>query len=78
MAGLPNITGYYVGNCGENGECQGALRVTNQRDNAWWQGSVNVARENNLEFNASWSNSIYGNAETVRPRSVVTNFCIKY
>lgn len=31
-----------------------------------------------FNFRASWSNSIYGNSDTVRPRSVVINFCIKY
>ena len=31
-----------------------------------------------IGFNASNSNSIYGNSETVQPKSLIFNYCVKY
>lgn len=38
---------------------------------AGWRGGVDI-------FNASLSNPIYGNSETVQPSSLILNYIIKY
>lgn len=82
-AGLPDIIGNFkvdVFLASENGEpvldgCFKGLKhhliVSSHASSSW-------VAETAVSFDASYSNSIYGNAETVRPRSVVINFCIKY
>lgn len=70
-AGLPNITGEYRNNCGDGpNDTDGAIYVTNSRNNAWWTGATNVARYNQLNFDASRSSSIYGNSTTVQPQAI--------
>lgn len=36
-----------------------------------WNGGIDT-------FNASLSNSIYGNSETVQPSSLILNYVVKY
>ena len=72
-AGLPNITGnayFYSGLSGANG----AFAFHSHGGNA---GSGAPA-SGDLEFNASYSNSIYGKSSTVQPPAVKTKFAIKY
>ena len=41
--------------------------------------STNTDNNNaHLEFDASRSNSIYGNSTTVQPSAIAINYCIKY
>ncbi len=68
-AGLPNITGYSTAMFHGNGGSQGALirdNITNKSGIANGSGSG----YDDLRFNASYSNSIYGNSSTVQPPSV--------
>ena len=65
-AGLPNITGTMVGDISE-GVATGALKIDTIYSGAMWQGSVNVARMRNWSLDASLSNPIYGNSDTVQP-----------
>lgn len=65
-AGLPNITGTMVGDISE-GVATGALKIDTIYSGAMWQGSANVARMRNWSLDASLSNPIYGNSDTVQP-----------
>lgn len=65
-AGLPNITGTMVGDISE-GVATGALKIDTIYSGAMWQGSVNLARMRNWSLDASLSNPIYGNSDTVQP-----------
>lgn len=65
-AGLPNITGTMAGDISE-GVATGALKIDTIYSGAMWQGSVNVARMRNWNLDASLSNPIYGNSDTVQP-----------
>lgn len=74
-AGLPNITGWLSFYSGLNpSQSNGALRSSSHGGNA---GSGAPA-SGDLEFNASYSNSIYGRSSTVQPPAVKTKFAIKY
>lgn len=72
--GLPNITAY-VGGLKDNfwGPGTGAVRVTNDQDSRarWEDDKINSFSDFN--FNASWSNSIYGRSDHVTP----TNYTIR-
>lgn len=68
-AGLPNITGYVNGPSGKS--ATGAFTVTPRA--ALTGGSSTSIREGDLNFNASLSNSIYGNSDTVQPPAYVVN-----
>ena len=82
-AGLPNITGragHFSANCMWEGKKMGAFKI---------YGSIrstqipNVAKSGTgdayyFDFDASLSNSIYGNSTTVQPPAVVMNYIIKY
>lgn len=65
-AGLPNITGTMTADISE-GVATGALKIDTIYSGAMWQGSVNVARMRNWSLDASLSNPIYGNSDTVQP-----------
>ena len=65
-AGLPNITGTMVGDISE-GVATGALKIDTIYPSPMWQGSVNIARMRNWSLDASLSNPIYGNSDTVQP-----------
>ena len=73
-AGLPNITGqtgYRFGGGGTSG-CFIAGAAVNCGD--WYTPHTNTQ----LEFDASQSNSIYGNSTTVQPPALTLLPCIKY
>lgn len=65
-AGLPNITGTMIADISE-GVATGALKIDTIYSGAMWQGSVNIARMRNWSLDASLSNPIYGNSDTVQP-----------
>lgn len=78
-AGLPNITGQ----CGSADPWSGASGAT---DSAIWKtssysewtgGRVSQEHTNQLYFDASRSNPIYGNAETVQPESIIGIWLVK-
>lgn len=71
-AGLPNITGTTWGR--NNGVTSGAFASGKTTADSF-EGSV---RNSVLTFDASRSNSIYGNSETVQPPAVTMRFYIKY
>ena len=69
-AGLPNITAgsfYFEGGTVGN---HGAIRTPKTGNGS--DGSSGVCSDS-LQFNASWSNSIYGNSTTVQPPAYVVN-----
>lgn len=79
-AGLPNVTGQLR-----------ALRLQNTTDdtisgafsfNGWGGNYMQYASEGSREaainFNAAWSNAIFGKTTTVQPPAAVMQFCIKY
>jgi hypothetical protein len=72
-AGLPNITGNYqgfrTGNSG-NPNAIGALYMSFDGVSSIGSGSGSTNRVQNLGFDASRSNSIYGNSDTVQPQSL--------
>lgn len=65
-AGLPNITGTMTADISE-GVATGALKIDTIYSGAMWSGSTNVARMRNWSLDASLSNPIYGNSDTVQP-----------
>lgn len=65
-AGLPNITGTMTADISE-GVATGALKIDTIYSGAMWQGNVNIARMRNWSLDASLSNPIYGNSDTVQP-----------
>lgn len=72
-AGLPNIGGNIYGNIGENQGQDGALYIWNQRAHNAWYGDKWVNRLNNIGFDASRSNGIYGRSTTVQPDAYIVN-----
>lgn len=80
-AGLPNITGGIVGTDTSYAAVQmrlpsfaGALTGI-KNGNAGWEGSTDGTYD--VHFDASKSNSIYGNSNTVQPPSIVGLWCVK-
>lgn len=82
-AGLPNITGYH--NFMDNNGAHlgglyagGAFKVSSlpYGTGVFTPNSGGGAQQ--IEFDASNSNSIYGNSDTVQPYSLTTNYVIKY
>ena len=80
-AGLPNIKGtlpYYYGR--NNNVPSGAF------NSSYFDSSYNVGPQSSgtiftplyPKFDASQSNSIYGNSTTVQPASLEMTYCIKY
>lgn len=80
-AGLPNITGVtgkVVAGVGYNSGRSGAFYSVNGLEtNVGTFGSGNGNRVG-YNFNAYYSNSIYGSSTTVTPLSISTKFFIKY
>ena len=68
-AGLPNITGQFIGG-NPNGTTNGAFEVVKDSDSTQTGTSYHKAQ---LRFDASRSNSIYGNSTTVQPPAYVVN-----
>lgn len=81
-AGLPNITGElktdYIGLIAANASGKDSLQYLSAdvSTNMPWGGSSNVSR--GIYFNASYSNSIYGNSDTVQPPALTMRYIIKY
>ena len=75
----PNITGISIWNqVNGNASQHGAIKVTENDISYVANGSTSGRALANLEFNASWSNSIYSKSNTVQPSSLVFNYIIKY
>lgn len=65
-AGLPNITGTFtVGRAGTRGGTGAFIGTTN--GNGYGEGSYGDDSSGTVYFNASNSNIIYGNSDTVQP-----------
>jgi microcystin-dependent protein len=73
--GLPNITGMTGANSyADLAEISGAFRRNSTTHDIASAGS---AYPHDIEFNAAWSNPIYGASNTVQPYSLTTRFIIK-
>ena len=72
-AGLPNIQGAVDGLMGLV-SARGAFMVDNMSSN----NAASGQGYHGLSFNASRSNSIYGNSSTVQPPALTCLICIKY
>ena len=76
-AGLPDINGtfgaFFYSSNGGTGAFRQYTSVSNRTSN---NGSG--AGYQNIEFKASYNNSIYGNSLTVQPPSQIVHLCIKY
>ena len=78
-AGLPNITGDIVSNVR-----YGFIQISSA--GAFVKGTsvtgglsgINSSNSNTIGFDASQSNSIYGNSTTVQPPALCMNIVIKY
>ena len=84
-AGLPNITGSFLtsppGAATAYGleNHQGAFYAdTSSTDRTTIASSGGVSRNRRTLFNASRSNSIYGNSTTVQPNTITAMYCIKW
>ena len=81
-AGLPNITGSFSydinsGALGLAGVSGAFIVARNSYQKYYSTGSIGDGFEG-FSFNAKYSSSIYGNASTVQPSSLTTNYVIKY
>lgn len=71
-AGLPNITGTFGGIPGASGTLSEAFSTLSETIDSGWEGTkYKVPRK--IYFDASGSNSIYGNSNTVQPPAYVVN-----
>ena len=81
-AGLPNITGgFSVHKCGEGLEWKGGVFQNSYTETTTYAGHLSsdwCDSELHIDFNASRSNSIYGNSSTVQPPALTLLPCIKY
>lgn len=75
-AGLPNITGSVGQAALHQAAASGALTQTKISDEG--EVSGNDHSLHNISFSASRSSSIYGNSNTVQPKSLTLLPCIKY
>ena len=75
-AGLPNITGHFASATGKIYSTDGAF-TTNGTVKGQLNGSYNGSLGKGY-LDASRSSSIYGNSDTVTPKSLSTKFFIKY
>ena len=79
-AGLPNITGnVYIGHTDRAKQTytNGCLTVTSSNQDGFSRTAATTTA-NDIAFNASGSNSIYGNSNTVQPPALTCLICIKY
>ena len=74
-AGLPNITGDLAANIGQGGSGSGAISATNYAAGRAAEGGNYVYQ--NINFDASRSNPIYGNSDTVQPLAIRVSWCIQ-
>ena len=78
--GLPNITGEFSGNgwiITQNGLTTIGAITTGDSKSVHYGGSVGTGVDM-FTFDASNSNPIYGNSDTVQPKSIELYFYIKY
>ena len=79
-AGVPNltgnITGYTLGSV-KNGITTSGVFIKSAGGSATSAGS-GAHKAVDIIFDASDSNSIYGNSNTVQPPALCVNVCIKY
>jgi hypothetical protein len=75
-AGLPNIEGTVGGSLGFFASANGAFSATSASKD--WNGTGGKTAKNTFDFNASRSNSIYGNSDTVQPPAITVVWIIKY
>ena len=78
--GLPNITGSVVGNnwgafSSDTCTVKGALYTSQRKSGAYYNAGNCM---NDLYFDASKSNTIYGNSTTVQPSAITACYYIKY
>ena len=78
-AGLPNIEGSLTDMCGSGASAvvTGALTRGVTRNNQWWAGATAVGRLFDIGADASLSNPVYGNSDTVQPPALTLLPCIK-
>lgn len=81
-AGLPNIEGSwntsYEYDTYLEGEATGAFSIGSNGTTAKEHGNIGGNTSNNIfQFDASLSNEIYGNSDTVQPASYTVNYIIK-
>ncbi len=76
-AGLPNITGQYYAVVGGGITVNGAFTGSWEDSSGQTSGGGGYNRVH-LVVDASKSNSIYGNSDTVQPPAVTVIYCIKY
>ena len=80
-AGLPNITDVYSGywgGAGVNSSTTGLFQATTGNSYTAGVYASERSRDNAISFDASRSNPIYGNSDTVQPPSLMSNVFIKY
>lgn len=84
-AGLPNITGATASSSGNYGVMvqtgfsgSGAFYGNSQQFPAWLASGGDRQGLSSLSFDASRSNTIYGNSTTVQPPALTMLYCIKY
>lgn len=79
-AGLPEIEAYSSditsASGGGNTSFTGAFRKIGTYSSKAWAGDIAVARENEVEFKASYYNPIYGKSTTVQPESNEWIVCV--
>ena len=75
QAGLPDIVGLAYNAVFDNANASGAFYITNGGESGMGTGGNN---KKTLNFTASRSNSIYGNADTVQPPAIQLIPQIKY
>lgn len=80
-AGLPNITGYLSGtrtsHANDGSGSTGALYWQNPAHYGYGNNTVQFTMADGATLDASRSNSIYGNADTVQPESVTVIYIVK-
>ena len=80
-AGLPNITGSFndsYGNIGDFNFADGAFYLGPQTNKRFTRTADAYNSSAYVNFNASRSNSIYGNSTTVQPPALTMRYIIKY
>lgn len=79
-AGLPNVTGnvtYISETFGNEGTADGAFTKETSHSAQYTPKDVDVSETGRLLFNASKSNAIYGNSDTVQPPALTARYIIK-
>ena len=77
-AGLPNIIGAFRLQGTEGSSAVSGAFSAGAKGGSWGAGHNNTAENPLISFNASWSNSIYGNSSTVQPPSIKVRVYTRY